>query len=310
LVRIQVPQPATRLKSGDIGAADLASVRQAGLAHACDPFRGSVHEGQSPQLIEAVSVGLQYNATLIRLAAKPELRVPMSETQLDLLRSIAFFRDLDHAGFAAVSAACRPRRYAARELIIGHKDESFDVLFLLSGLARVSIYAPTGRQVSFRDIRPGAIFGELAAIDGRARSASVECIEPGTAAIMPQKAFVQALGEHPVFMMAVMRHLTEQVRNLTARVFEFSTLAVRNRVQAELLRLAGTPPPHVNEVILSPAPTHAEIASRVSTHREAVTRELRWLEEQGVIVKRGRTLRIADLDKLRRLLETFSGEHA
>ncbi|MCI0430398.1 MAG: Crp/Fnr family transcriptional regulator [Rhodospirillales bacterium] len=233
----------------------------------------------------------------------------MSDTHLDLLRNIVFFRDLDDAGFAAVSATCRSRSFTTRELIIGHKDESFDVLFLLSGLARVNIYAPTGRQVSFRDIRPGAIFGEMAAIDGRVRSASVECVEPCMAAIMPQRAFVQALAEHPAFMMAVMRHLTEQVRNLTERVFEFSTLAVRNRVQAELLRLAGTPPPRVNEVSLSPAPTHAEIASRISTHREAVTRELRWLEKQGVIVKKGRTLRVRDLAKLRRLLEDFSGEH-
>ena len=234
----------------------------------------------------------------------------MSEPHSDLLRNIVFFRDLDDSEFAAVSAACRSIRFSARELIIGYKDESFDVLFLLSGLARVSIYAATGRQVSFRDIHPGAIFGELAAIDGHARSASVECVEPCIAAIMPQKAFVQALADHPVFMMAVMRHLTQQVRNLTARVFEFSTLAVRNRVQAELLRLAGTPPFGTNEMRLSPAPTHAEIASRISTHREAVTRELRWLEKEGVIVKRGRTLRITDLAKLRRLLEDFSGEYA
>ncbi len=233
----------------------------------------------------------------------------MTNTHLNLLRDIVFFRNLDDAGFAAVSTACRPRSFKARELIIGHQDESFDVLFLLSGLARVSIYAPTGRQVSFRDIHPGAIFGEMAAIDGRVRSASVECIEPCTAVIMPQKVFVQALAEHPAFMMAVMRHLTVQVRNLTERVFEFSTLAVRNRVQAELLRLAGNPPPRVNEVKLSPAPTHAEIASRISTHREAVTRELRRLERQGLIAKKGRTLQVKDVARLRRLLDDFSGEH-
>src|SRR5262249_52760624 len=142
----------------------------------------------------------------------------MTDTNLELLRKVVFFRDLDETGFAALSAACRLRRFATRELIIGHQDRSFDVLFLLSGVARVSIYAPTGRQVSFRDIHPGAIFGELAAIDGYARSASVECVEPCTAAIMPQKAFVRALAEHPDFMMTVMRHLANLVRNLTARV--------------------------------------------------------------------------------------------
>jgi len=95
--------------------------------------------------------------------------------------------------------------------------------------------------------------------------------------------------------------LTKQVRRLTSRVVEFSTLAVRNRVQAELLRLAGALPPGANAAMLSPAPTHAEIASRISTHREAVTRELSWLEERGIIAKEGRTLRLKDLGKLRML---------
>jgi len=105
-----------------------------------------------------------------------------------------------------------------------------------------------------------------------------------------------------------MMHLTKQVRTLTGRVVEFSTLAVRNRVQAELLRRAGDVPPTVNQAALSPAPTHAEIASRISTHREAVTRELSWLEDHGVIAKEGRTLRIKDLAKLRQMAAEFPEE--
>jgi CRP-like cAMP-binding protein len=232
----------------------------------------------------------------------------MSDADARSLRSIAFFGDLDDAALAAVGAACRSRSFAARQLMIGHKDQSFDVLFLLSGLARVNLYSPGGRQVSFRDIRPGAIFGELSALDGQARSASVECVEPCTAVIMPRQAFLQALAEHPPFMMAVMRHLTAQVRTLTERVFEFSTFAVRNRVQAELLRLAGDPGPQAKEARLFPAPTHAEIANRISTHREAVTRELRRLQSEGILAKEGRALRIRDLARLRTLLEEFSGE--
>jgi hypothetical protein len=97
------------------------------------------------------------------------------------------------------------------------------------------------------------------------------------------------------------------VRNLTARVFEFSTLAVRNRVRTELLRLADGAPGS-NEAVLSPAPTHAEIANRISTHREAVTRELGWLEDKGFIAKEGRVLRLKNRAGLRKLVEEFSAE--
>lgn len=124
-------------------------------------------------------------------------------------------------------------------------------------------------------------------------------------AVMPRQVFLKALRDQPTFMMAVMVHLTQQIRRLTDRVFEFSTLAVRNRVHAELLRIALPLKIH-NDAILSPAPTHEEIASRISTHREAVTREMARLEESGLLRKEGRTLRIENLDRLHRLVEEGS----
>jgi CRP/FNR family transcriptional regulator, cyclic AMP receptor protein len=232
----------------------------------------------------------------------------MTVSTPDALRTFGFFSGLSDDAFAMVSQSCHRKSFGAQELIIGHKDESFDVLFLLSGQARVNIYSASGRRVSFRDITEGAIFGELSAIDGEPRSASVESVGPCMAAIMPQRAFRQALSDHPAFMLAVITHLTKQVRALTARVVEFSTLAVRNRVQAEILRRAGDVPAKAKEATISPAPTHAEIASHISTHREAVTRELSWLEDQGIIVKEGRTLRIKDLAKLRQMAAEFPEE--
>ena len=231
----------------------------------------------------------------------------MSSLPPDALRGIAFFAGLSDAAFDALGRQCHRRTFKAREIMITQEDQSGDVLFLLSGHARVNIYSPAGSRVSFRDLRPGAIFGELAAIDGQARSASVECVEPCLAVIMPQKTFARALDDHPAFRAAVLKHLSQQVRSLTARVFEFSTLAVRNRVQAELLRIVSTKP-GAREGSIEPAPTHEEIASRISTHREAVTRELSWLEERGLITRRGRILLIRDVARLRRLVEEGSDE--
>jgi CRP-like cAMP-binding protein len=223
----------------------------------------------------------------------------------DLLRVVPFFAQLEAPAYSALSRRCHVRHFKARDLIIGHGDESFDVLFMLDGQARVNIYSSDGYRVSFREISRGAIFGELSAIDGAPRSASVESVEDCIVAIMRRQDFTDALAEHPPFMMAVMKHLTGQVRRLTNRVVEYSTLNVRHRVQAELLRLAGDAAG--KEALLSPAPTHAEIASRISTHREAVTRELAWLEEKGFLAKQGRALRITDLEGLRDLVQDMSG---
>lgn len=227
----------------------------------------------------------------------------MSKHSLDSLRSIPYFSALDAAAFAEIARHCTIREYGPQELIIGHNDQTFDVLFLLDGLARVSLYSADGQRVGFRDVSAGTIFGELSAIDGQPRSATVECVEGCVAAVMRQPQFLAALASQPQFNMAVLRHLAGQMRAMTTRVFEYSTMAVRQRLRAELLRMAEKTGKGKANAVISPAPTHAEFASRISTHREAVTRELAWLEGQGFVVKDGRALEIPDLKRLRELVD-------
>jgi CRP/FNR family transcriptional regulator, cyclic AMP receptor protein len=97
--------------------------------------------------------------------------------------------------------------------------------------------------------------------------------------------------------------LTKTIRALTTRVYEFSTLAVNNRIQAELLGLASLGPKEGKNARIVPAPTHVEIASRVSTHREAVTRELNRLSRIGIIERRGGTLLVKDTDRLSEMVQ-------
>jgi len=226
----------------------------------------------------------------------------MSKQHLDALRSIPYFKSLDEAAFAEVVKHCAIREYGAQELIMGHTDLTFDVLFLLEGQARVSIYSADGQRVGFRDVAAGTIVGELSALDSQPRSASVECVERCVAAVMRQPHFHAAIANHPQFTMAVLKHLTGQVRVLTTRIFEFSTMAVRQRLRAELLRLAEAAARDKEQAVLSPAPKHAEFAARISTHREAVSREFAWLEAQGYVLKDGRALKIPSLERLRDLV--------
>ena len=94
---------------------------------------------------------------------------------------------------------------------------------------------------------------------------------------------------------------------LTERVFEFSALAVNNRIHAELLRLARDHMTAENTAAIQPAPTHAEIASRISTHREAVTRELSRLSRAGIVVRRSGALVVEDVERLDRLMQDVIG---
>jgi CRP-like cAMP-binding protein len=83
-------------------------------------------------------------------------------------------------------------------------------------------------------------------------------------------------------------------------VFEVSALAVRERVRRELVRLAATiGRPDGHGVTISPAPTHYEIAARIGSHREAVTREVNRLELEKLLEVGRRSIRITDLRRLK-----------
>jgi CRP/FNR family transcriptional regulator, cyclic AMP receptor protein len=162
----------------------------------------------------------------------------------------------------------------------------------------VTFFSKTGREVGFRDLGAGEMFGELAAIDGLPRSTHIVALRPSFIATLPGAVFGSALEREPALALYVMRRLARLVRLLSDRVVEFSTLGVRNRIHAELLRLARQGKVSGRQARVENPPTHAEMATLISTHREAVTRELRSLTQAGLIRRERGALVILDLDRL------------
>ncbi|MEP6879447.1 MAG: Crp/Fnr family transcriptional regulator, partial [Nitrosospira sp.] len=198
----------------------------------------------------------------------------LPERACTLLSGIKEFKDLQRSDLQSVAQSCRWHRYPAGQEIIRYRDQTTDAFFIVQGTVRVTYYSPAGQEVILCDLSAGEMFGELTAIDGQARSAQVIVRTDSIVASMPSVAFLNLLQNHPNICLAMLKRLSGEVRRLTERVYDFSTLAVRHRIHAELLRLAQIRTVTSNFVILSPAPTHVDIANRLSTHREAVTREL------------------------------------
>ncbi len=227
----------------------------------------------------------------------------MAKITAETLSRIEVFRNLAASERRALAADCRARYYSINEPIVSRQDDPGEVFFVVSGRVRVTIFSRSGRQVSFRDLGAGQMFGDLSAIDGGPRSATVVALEDSLIASMPPERFWQALRAHPAVVEATLKDLVSLVRRLSDRVIEFSTLGVKNRIHAELLRLAREHMQGNNTAEVSPTPTHAEIASRISTHREAVTRELNHLAQTGLIERRSAKLIIHDVARLARLVQ-------
>ncbi|MAG98632.1 MAG: Crp/Fnr family transcriptional regulator [Rhodospirillales bacterium] len=221
----------------------------------------------------------------------------------ETLARIPVFQGLDEEAVRRLDTQCLWRRYDAEMEILGYKDDSSDVYFVAAGKVRVMIPSVKGKDTIFRDIDAGEFFGELAAIDGKERSASIVALTNATLARMPDRVFRDTLASYPPVCARILEMLVSRVRSLSDRVNEFRTLPVNNRVHAELLRLARPGESGGKEAIISPPPYHHEIAARVSTHREAVSRELKRLEREGLLEKRRGALVLKDIGALAELVE-------
>lgn len=218
------------------------------------------------------------------------------------LQRIELLAGLAPAAIEALATQLAWRHVAAGGHVISRDAADRDVYLVVSGRVQVGAFSAGGKQVTYCEIDAGDLFGELAAIDGRARSADVIATRDSLLAAMPPTVFLALLAAHQGPREWLLKRLTGTVREMTDRVFDLSTLGVKNRVHAELLRLARLGEVSNNAARIEPAPTHGDIANRISTYREQVTREISLLTSQGVVAREGHCLVVRDMALLERLV--------
>ena len=218
------------------------------------------------------------------------------------LRRVQLLEGLSDETLDAIARQCRWRRFRAEEQIISRDAADSDVYLIVDGRVRVTTFSAAGREVVFGDMSAGQWFGDFAAIDGQARSADVVAVEATLVATMSPALFRRVLRENEEVSERVLKRLVGCLRELTERVYDFSTLGVQNRVHAELLRLARHAGIVANAARIDPAPRHVDIASHISTSREQVARELSAMAKQGLVRREARALVVTDVARLERMV--------
>jgi CRP/FNR family cyclic AMP-dependent transcriptional regulator len=220
------------------------------------------------------------------------------------LEKVPVMGSLPEAVRRELEKRCVWKEYKTGEQIIDRESESRDVFFVAGGIVRIVNYSYSGREVSYDDIRAGGMFGELSAIDGRPRSASVVALRRTLVAALAPEIFKKTLREHPEFAFAVIERLTMIIRASNERIMDLSTLGAYTRVYAEILRLArGFAPEDADSAVIEPLPVHSDLAARCGTTRETVARAISDLIKKGVAEKHGNGLRIAELWTLKDIVE-------
>ncbi len=203
-----------------------------------------------------------------------------------------------------LESQCSWRRYRLGERVFDHGSTGRDVYFVIDGSVSVINFSASGREVGFASAEAGGMFGEMAAIDGEARSASVVASADSWIAVLPPEQFIALLRQHADMTLALLRRLSVKVRQVGERVMEMVSLEAAGRVYAELLRRAS-PDPSIPELwVVENLPPLRELARSASVNRDEASRALSDLYPSGILRRKGEALYLTDRKALEEIIAT------
>jgi CRP-like cAMP-binding protein len=139
------------------------------------------------------------------------------------LDGIGMFSALPGAALRELENACRWRECDIDDVVLERDSDENDVFFIVSGAVEAVSYTVDGDKISLARIEAGDFFGELSAIDGQERSASVIAIEHSLVARMSANRFNQLILVHPELATHLLRRLTQMIRTTNNRIVELSS---------------------------------------------------------------------------------------
>jgi CRP/FNR family transcriptional regulator, cyclic AMP receptor protein len=177
------------------------------------------------------------------------------------------------------------RQFAAQTALFHQGDPSSHVMVILTGWVKASSTSRNGYEALLAIRGPGDIVGELSAVDGQPRSATVLTLCPVEALMLPAEQFVALLGRRPQLALAMLGYLAGHLREADRRRLEFGALSVTERVARRLLALADAyGAPDGGRVVIGVPLSQRELAGSVGASREAVARVLKILRERHIVL--------------------------
>lgn len=213
-----------------------------------------------------------------------------------------------HGPFSALTAedrealvrAGRWREYTAGEQLVRQGSNDRFVHVLATGRVKVVRATSDGQELFLALHGSGDVLGELAAIDGGARSGSVVAFDRVVALQVPGDAFVTYLRERPEVMLEVLRTVAGRLRATDNRLVDLASETTETRLARQLLRLlAQHGDPSEDGMVLGLSLTQADLASLIGASREGVSHALGRLRRAGAVQTGRRRLVITDVELLR-----------
>jgi CRP/FNR family cyclic AMP-dependent transcriptional regulator len=217
------------------------------------------------------------------------MREEERNSTIELLQRVPLFSKLSRGDLEEISRVAVPRSYPKGVRVFHEGDRSDACYIVRSGDLRVTREHPDGRAIALATLGPGDIFGELAMLDGEARSASVEALSESELLALPAADVRRLLQGSSEITVKLVVALTRRLREANERIARQSFQTVPSRVAGVLSQLIAEEAPLEGREGVTIRMTQADLAQLAGTSRESVSRFLAILERAHVVrVGRGR----------------------
>ena len=223
---------------------------------------------------------------------------------IDSLSSVPLFLDLDGVELANVEEHCTPRKYPKNSMVI-LEEEFGDIIFIiLMGTVKITRVNDEGKEVILALLGAGEIFGEMAILDGEARSANALAQEDCELLAIQKSEFLNLLRRNFKISFALMRELAKRLRKSDQQIEALSLSDAEHRIGVSVLNLAEDMGViRKGQVTIDKLPFQQDIANMSGTSRETVSRVLKLFEDRHMITKVGHTVVIPDYAFFKRLFD-------
>jgi CRP-like cAMP-binding protein len=194
------------------------------------------------------------------------------------------------------------KRWPRGATIFQKGDEGTSMMAVLRGRVRVSAVSADGREVTLNVISPGEIFGEIALLDGKPRSADATAIEETTLLVVERKQFLPFLRQNDDLYLRLLAVLCDRLRRTSLALEGIALLDLPARLARLLLKLAedyGRASAKGTRIDMKLS--QRDLSTLVAASRESVNKQLRiWRDEGVVMIDEGYLVlcRPADLQEL------------
>ncbi|KMO42311.1 transcriptional regulator [Methylobacterium tarhaniae] len=193
-----------------------------------------------------------------------------------LLAANPFFAELGEDAIAAIAGLCRTRSLARNETLFQKGDPGDALYALRRGQVRIGAGTEDGRSVTLNLLGPGDVFGEIALLDGRPRTAEAVALEAAELFVIERGDFLGLLARDAAMAVRIIGLLCQRLRWMSERMEEATLLPLDTRLARRLVMLSED---YGAEIQV----TQAELAAFVGAARESVNRVLQDWRRSGII---------------------------